>query len=91
MSSGILSNVDKIPSRVREKGEHLIVSALQCSQLEWNKKSLMSGKPHHGHLAASAGRPARYRKIASSNTSCLETHVGLFRLLMKEILGPYVL
>ena len=24
-----------------------------------------------------------YRKIASFNTSCLEAHVGLFRLLMK--------
>ena len=91
MSSGILSNVDKIPSRVREKGEHLIVSALQCSQLEWNKKSLMSGKPHHGHLAASAGRPARYRKIASSNMSCLEAHVGFFRCPIKGIFGPYVL
>ena len=33
----------------------------------------------------------RYRKIASSNTSCLEAHVGFFRLLMKGIFGPYVL
>ena len=30
----------------------------------------------------------KYRKIASSNTSRLEAHVGFFRLLMK---GPYVL
>ena len=28
---------------------------------------------------------------ANSNTSCLEAHVGFFRLLMKEIFGPYVL
>ena len=33
----------------------------------------------------------RYHKIASSNTSCLEAHVGFFRLLMKGIFGPYVL
>ena len=33
----------------------------------------------------------KYRKIASSNTSRLEAHVGFFRLLMKGIFGPYVL
>ena len=32
-----------------------------------------------------------YRKIASSNTSRLEAHVGFFRLLMKGIFGPCVL
>ena len=32
-----------------------------------------------------------YRKMASSNMSHLEAHVGLFRLLMKGIFGPYVL
>ena len=32
-----------------------------------------------------------YRKIASSNTSCLEAHAGFFRLLMMGIFGPYVL
>ena len=32
-----------------------------------------------------------YRKIVSSNTSCLEAHVGLFKLLMKVIFGLYVL
>ena len=32
-----------------------------------------------------------YCKIASSNTSRLEAHIGLFRLLMKGIFGPYVL
>ena len=32
----------------------------------------------------------KYRKIASSNTSRLEAHVGFFRLLMKGIFGPYV-
>ena len=26
-----------------------------------------------------------------NNTSCLEAHAGFFRLLMKEILDPYVL
>ena len=30
-------------------------------------------------------------KITSSNTSCLEAHVGFFRLLMKGSFGPYVL
>jgi hypothetical protein len=32
-----------------------------------------------------------YCKIASSNSSRLEAHVGFFRLLMKVIFGPYVL
>ena len=31
-----------------------------------------------------------YRKVASSNTSCLEAHVGFFRLLMKGIFDSYV-
>ena len=31
------------------------------------------------------------RKVASSNTSNLEAHVGFFRLLIKEIFDPYVL
>ena len=33
----------------------------------------------------------KYRKIISSNTSCLEAHECLFRLLMKGIFDPYVL
>ena len=33
----------------------------------------------------------KYCKMASSNTSRLEAHVGFFRLLMKGIFGPYVL
>ena len=33
----------------------------------------------------------RYRKVASSNTSRLEAHACLFRLLMKETFDPYVL
>ena len=32
-----------------------------------------------------------HRKIASSNTSCLEAHVGFFRLLMKGTFDPYIL
>ena len=32
-----------------------------------------------------------YHKVTSSNTSCLEAHAGLFRLLMKGIFGPYAL
>ena len=32
-----------------------------------------------------------YRKVASSNMSCLEAHAVFFRLLMKEIFDPYVL
>ena len=32
-----------------------------------------------------------YRKVASSNTSHLEAHAGVFRLLMKGIFDPYVL
>ena len=32
-----------------------------------------------------------YHKIVSSNTSRLEAHVGIFRLLMKGIFGHYVL
>ena len=32
-----------------------------------------------------------YRRVASSNSSCLEAHAGFFRLLMKGIFDPYVL
>ena len=32
-----------------------------------------------------------YRKVASSNMSCLKAHAGFFRLLMKGIFDPYVL
>ena len=32
-----------------------------------------------------------YCKVASSNTSHLEAHVGFFRLIMKGLLDPYVL
>ena len=35
--------------------------------------------------------PFEYRKVASSNTSCLEAQAGFFRLLMEEIFGPCVL
>ena len=32
-----------------------------------------------------------YHKVASSNTSGLEAHVGFFRLVIKGSFGPYVL
>ena len=32
-----------------------------------------------------------YRKVSSSNTSGLEAHAGVFRLLMKENFDPYLL
>ena len=32
-----------------------------------------------------------YRKVASSNTCCLEAHAGFYRLLMKGFFDPYVL
>ena len=35
------------------------------------------------------GKNNTYRKIANSNTSFLEAHIGLFRLLMKGIFSPY--
>ena len=43
------------------------------------------------HTTTYKGLCMYYRKITSSNTSRLEAHVGLFRLLMKGIFGPYVL
>ena len=36
------------------------------------------------------GIQTKYRKVASSNTSRLEAHAGLFRLLMKGIFDPNV-
>ena len=30
----------------------------------------------------------KYRKVGSSNTSCLEANAGFFRLLMKGIFDP---
>ena len=40
---------------------------------------------------ASCRKFLTYRKVVSSNTSCLETYAGFFKLLMKKILDPYVL
>ena len=34
---------------------------------------------------------SKYRKVASSNLSCLEAHAGSFRLLIKGIFDPLVL
>ena len=39
----------------------------------------------------SIGLSTYYRKVASSNTSRLKAHAGIFKLLMKEIFDPYVL
>ena len=36
-------------------------------------------------------RKIEYRKVVSSNLSCLEGHAGFFRLLMKWTFDPYVL
>ena len=33
----------------------------------------------------------RYRKVASSNTSRLETNAGIYRLLIKRIFDAYIL
>ena len=33
----------------------------------------------------------KYGIVASSSPSCIEAHAGIFRLLMKGILDPYVL
>ena len=37
------------------------------------------------------GLDSEYRIVASSNTSRLEAHPGIFRLLMKGIVDAYVL
>ena len=36
-------------------------------------------------------KKTNYRKVGSSNMSCLEAHTGFFLLLMKGIFGPYLL
>ena len=36
-------------------------------------------------------RNSSYRKVASSNTSRLEAHTGIYRLLMKGIFDAHVL
>ena len=46
------------------------------------KKEDCETKIHHNKM--------KYRKVASCNTSRLEAHAGLFRLLMKGIFDPYV-
>ena len=33
--------------------------------------------------------PITYRKVASSNTSCLEAHAGIYRLHMKGIFDTF--
>ena len=53
---------------------------------------------YHGHTAIELFEGVYFSrkydmhcKIVKSNTSHLEAHVGLFRLLMKGNFGPYVL
>ena len=53
-------------------------------------------RPNHDfivdeHLGHELNARQNYRKVASSNRSCLEAHAGIFRLLMKGIFDPYVL
>ena len=55
------------------------------------KTFLVETKIIFGAVKATQIWVCKYRKVASSNTSRLEAHAGFFRLLMKEILGPYVL
>ena len=57
-----------------------VVRATSCQKFAGNRLS-----PGNKYFVS------MYRKIASSNTSCLEAHVGFFKLLMKGIFGPYVL
>ena len=56
-------------------------------------KSTRSAKSAKSVAWSTAGKviDTKYRKVASSNKSRLEAHVGFFRLLMKGIVDPYVL
>ena len=62
----------------------LLTTKLSCLQ-----------KNNFGHTMHHTGQKVfkvaiEYRKVASSNTSCLEAHAGFFRLQMKGIFDPYV-
>ena len=54
-----------------------------CDELHYETRRQVLGRTTLGKLL--------YRKVASSNTSCLEAHAGFSRLLMKGIFDPYVL
>ena len=55
-----------------------------------SKKCILQIPNKHHHSGASPFHLG-YRKVVSSNTSCLEAHAGFFRLLMKGIFNPYLL
>ena len=71
------------------------------SQLFWVKVVQLVPKAGHAigtiHLAPTTTLhfntvlKTKYRKVVSSNMSCLEAHEVFFRLLMKGIIDPYVL
>ena len=44
-----------------------------------------------GQLFSTKWYILRYRKVASSNTSCLEAQAGIYKLLMKGSFDAYVL
>ena len=52
-------------------------------------KSTRSAKSAKSVAWSTAGKDTKYCKVASSNTSRFEAHVGFFRLLMKGIVDPY--
>ena len=57
-------------------------------------KTLSSKAKYLRSLLRKMGKPiyleekSAYRKVSSSNTSCLEAHAGFLRLLMKGIFDP---
>ena len=64
-----------------------MISQKTGNEIVYDKKKLFA---FSAKMALSHEIISTYRKIASSNTSCLEAHAGFFRLLMKGIFGPYV-
>ena len=55
----------------------------ELSENSWNIRLMF------GRMVNNRGK-CWYPKVASSNTSRLEAHIGFFRLLMKGIFYPYV-
>ena len=96
----ILFKTILIEKRTKFESQNLSLKSIECLHNSFSKKinrfriktkSILAWNSTFVRFILWNALGYDYRKIASSNTSRLEAHVGFFRLLMKGIFGPYVL
>ena len=85
------------PCSSRKSLSSLLSVCYTMVNLTQNRPKINRQHPFHSYIIifiiiGFGSQPSlAYRKVESSNTSCLEAHAGFFKLLMKGIFDPYVL